>query len=138
MLRHTKALWIAAALSIIFTSCATTDPSSEGQTIIVTPAIKGNSAILTVGDILEVQIPTIPSIGFDWQVQKLDTSILIQTGNAVYSEDTSPNSAGGITTLRFQAVGIGKTNLTLIYAQSPSSNSQTFSKRSFGMAVEVK
>jgi predicted secreted protein len=66
--------------------------------------------------------------------QDLDTNILIQEGSAVYTEDSSPNSAGGIVTLIFNAVGAGQTNLNLLYVNPTSS----LSSDSFGMLVEVK
>ena len=110
---------------------------SQGEKIIVTPAIKGNSAVLDVGDTLEIQIPTIPSEGYQWQVRDLDTSILVQEGGATYAADTSPDSAGGIVTLHFKAVGLGKTTLSLEYTNVGSTAGPSFSKDTFGMTITV-
>jgi hypothetical protein len=44
--------------------------------VVVTPAVRGNSASLNVGDTLEIQTLTLPVEGFDWQVQDLNTPIL--------------------------------------------------------------
>ena len=133
---------MTAAVCLLLTACGVIAPGTEaepiGKTLVITPAIKGNSASLNVGDTLEIQIPTIPTAGFEWEVQDLDTNILLQEGSAIYTEDPGPNSAGGIVTLRFKAVGIGKTHLSLLYVNSPSGETPSFSKNSFGMPVEVK
>jgi len=133
---------MTAAVCLLLTACGGIAPGNEenplGKTLVITPAIKGNSASLNVGDTLEIQIPTIPTAGFEWEVQNLDTDILLQEGSAVYTEDTAPNSAGGIVTLRFKAVGIGETHLSLLYVNSPSDETPALSMRSFGMPVEVK
>lgn len=110
---------------------------AQSEIVIITPSARGNSAALTVGDILEVRIPSIPSEGYEWQVRDLDTSVLIQEGEAVYLEDTSPDSAGGIVTLKFKAVGIGKTTLSLEYTNAGSTDGPALSKDTFGMAVTV-
>ena len=135
---YTRILTIMTALGILLSACGGNVPNSDGKTVVVTPAIKGSLTSLNVGDTLEIQLPTIPTEGFEWQTQDLDTTILAQEGEAVYTADTSPNSAGGVVTLTFSAVGPGKTTLTLLYANSPSDGSPAMSSNSFGMTVEVK
>ena len=44
---------------LLLSACENTGKSEEIATVIVTPAIQGNSANLKVGDILETQNPTI-------------------------------------------------------------------------------
>jgi predicted secreted protein len=138
MFKFAKYLPMLALACLWLTSCAENASGIEVKTVIVTPAIKGNSAVLNVGDTLEIQIPTIPTPGFEWVAQDLNTNILVQQGNAVYTEDSSPNSAGGTVTLSFRAVGSGKVNLNLLYVSSPSNSDLALSKNSFGMLVEVK
>jgi predicted secreted protein len=119
---------------LLLTACGGSVPATQGKTVVITPAIKGNSASINIGDTLEIQIPTIPTEGFEWVVEDLDTNILVQEGGAVYAEDISPDSAGGIVTLVFKAVGEGNTTLNLLYVNSASS----ISSKSFGMTIEVK
>jgi predicted secreted protein len=123
---------------VLLTACVGSGSSNEAKTVIITPAIRGNSASLNVGDTLEIRIPTIPKDGFEWQVQDLDTRILGQEGGAVYTADPSPNSAGGIVTLRFIAIGSGSTTLNLLYINSPTAGTPVLSSNSFSMTVEVK
>jgi predicted secreted protein len=92
---YTRFLTIMTTLCVLLSACGGNIPNSDGKTVVVTPAIKGNSASLNVGDVLEIQMPTIPTEGFEWQTQDLDTTILTQEGEAVYTADTSPNVAGG-------------------------------------------
>jgi predicted secreted protein len=132
-----KYWYVPARLMVIclmLAACGGSVPTTEGKTVVITPAIQGNSASMNVGDRLEIQIPTIPTEGFEWVALDLDESILVQEGSAVYTEDTLPDSAGGIVTLLFKAVGAGQTKLNLLYVNSASS----LSSDSFGMAVEVK
>jgi len=138
MFKFSQSLTILTAVCLFLAACARIDPSIEGKTVVVTPAIKGNSASLSVGDTLEIQLPTIPTEGYEWVAQDLDTAILVQEGSAVYTKDTAPNSAGGIVTLMFNAVGTGTTTLTLLYVNSASNGAPSFSANSFGMTVEVK
>ena len=138
MFKFTQFLTVLTAVCFLLTACGGIVPSAEGKTVVITPAIKGNSASLNIGDKLEIQIPTIPTAGFDWVAQNLDTTILTQEGSAVYTEDASPNSAGGIVTLNFTAVGAGKTTLNLLYVNSPSNGIASLSSNSFSMTVEVK
>jgi predicted secreted protein len=138
MFKFTQFLTIMTAVCLLLTACVGTTPHTGGKNVVITPAIKGNSASLNVGDTLEIQLPTIPTDGFEWKAQNLDTTILRQEGSAVYTEDSSPNSAGGIVTLIFTAVGAGNTTLNLLYVNSPSNEALSLSTNSFGMTVEVK
>jgi inhibitor of cysteine peptidase len=133
-----KSLAIIVGLSILITGCGGSASGNGEKTVIVTPAITGNSANLNVGDTLEIQLPTIPTPGFDWQTQDLDTTILVQEGSTVYTKDSSPNSAGGIVTLKFTAIAAGKTTLTLLYVSASSIDTPSLSSNSFSMTVEVK
>jgi predicted secreted protein len=134
MSKFTHSFILLIIVYLLQTACVGGDSSTGGKNVVITPAIKGNSASLNVGDTLEIQIPTIPTEGFEWVAQDLDTNILVQEGSAAYTEDASPNSAGGIVSLIFKAVGAGQTNLNLLYA-NPSTS---LSSDSFGMLVDVK
>jgi len=134
MFKFTQYLLVLTAVNLLLAACAGSVPTTEAKTVVITPAIKGNSASLNVGDTLEIQIPTIPKEGFEWVAQDLDKNILLQEGSAEYTADTNQNAAGGIVTLVFKAVGAGNTNLSLMYVNSASS----LSSNSFGMTVEVK
>lgn len=109
----------------------------EEEPLVVTPGIKENLVNLKVGGTFEIQIPTIPTAGFEWEPEDLDTTILLQEGGANYVADTSSNSAGGIVTLKFKAIGPGKTTLNLIYTQPSGNGTPSFSKNSLAVTVNV-
>jgi len=138
MRKFIKLLVIITCGCIGLTACGGVVSGMDGKTVVVTPAIKGNSASLYIGDTLEVRIPTIPTPGYEWTVQDLDKAILLQDGSAVYVEDSGPSSAGGIVTLTFNAVGAGKTTLNLLYMSPSSNETPSMSSNSFSVTVEVK
>ena len=138
MLKYTRFLMIMTTLCVLLSACGGNVPNSDGKTVVVTPAIKGNSASLNVGDVLEIQMPTIPTEGFEWQTQDLDTTILTQEGEVVYTADTNPNSPGGLVTFRFTASGVGETVLKFLYVNSASNGVPSLSSDSFSMVVVVK
>ena len=112
--------------------------TNEDKMLVITPSIKGQSVSLAVGETFEVQIPTIPTNGFEWEPQDLDPSILVQVGKPVYTADSSPTAAGGIVTLIFKAMGPGKTTLTLLYIRPSVNGAPSLYKNSFGVTIEVK
>ncbi|MGB4594411.1 MAG: protease inhibitor I42 family protein, partial [Anaerolineaceae bacterium] len=138
MTKFTLITIILLAGTLLIGACATVTSTPEGKTVVITPQIKGNSASLLVGDTLEIQIPTIPSEGFEWIVYKLDSKILTQVGEAQYIVDDAVNATGGIMVLRFEAIGKGETDLSLLYVSTSSVDRPGFSKHSFGLFVEVK
>jgi predicted secreted protein len=115
-----------------------TNGTIEDKMLVITPSIKGQSVSLHLGETFEVQIPTIPTDGFEWEPQDLDPSILVQVGDPVYTADSSPSAAGGIVTLTFKAVGPGKTTLTLLYLRPSVNGTPSLYKNSFGVTIEVK
>ncbi len=132
MYKFTQYLILLAAVSLLVTACSSAAANSpEGEIVVVKPEIQGVSATLNVGDTLEVQIPTIPTEGFQWEPMKLDESLLLQEGSAEYIEDTSPDSAGGVVVLRFTAVGSGHINLSLAYTNGE------FTSNTFGVSVDI-
>lgn len=74
---------------------------------------------LKVGDTLTVELNSNPSTGYSWQVSQVDEKVLQQAGDAQFSlgNKTPMPGAGGTQTFTFQAVGKGKTTLTLIYVR---------------------
>jgi len=112
--------------------------STQGKEMIITQDMNGKTVSLQVGDIFEVHIPTIPTSGYDWKSKDLDTKILSQVGDSIYTADTSPNAAGGIVSLKFKAVGAGKTTLTLLYIRSAENGVPSLYSKSFGVNIVVK
>jgi predicted secreted protein len=112
---------------------------SSQNRVVITPDPSGpQMATLKVGDVLVVELPTIPDEGFDWVVPYLDTAILKQIGEAEYTPDSAEGSAGGVTRLQFEAVGAGETSLAVEFAKMSEDTSDMITSNSFGMTVVVE
>ncbi len=131
-------LVVCSALIGVLAACGPTVGSTPGVALVITPGMKGQSVSLKVGDTFEIQIPTIPTAGYKWETQDLQTTMLLQLGDPVFTADSGSTGAGGIVTLKFKVVGTGTTTLNLIYA-SPSENGvPSLYSDSFGVTIEVK
>ena len=112
--------------------------TAAGNGLVITPKIQGQSFLLKVGDTFSVQIPTIPTEGFTWEAQDLDTTILTQLGAPVFTADSTTAGAGGIVTINFKVVGPGTTALNLIYTQPSINGAPSLYTNSFGVTIEAK
>jgi predicted secreted protein len=110
----------------------------QANPLVITRDMNGKSFSLQAGDTFEIQLSTIPMAGFEWTPQDLDTTILIQQGQPVYTAGTSPNSAGGIVTLKFKAIGAGTTHLTLLYLRPAENGVPALYNNSFAVNIAVK
>ena len=108
------------------------------KVLVITRNMNGKTFSLKVGDTFEIQLTIIPMVGFEWTPQDLDTTILLEEGKPVYKADSSPNSAGGIVTLKFKTVGAGNTYLTLLYLHPAENGIPSLYNNSFGVNIEVK
>ncbi|MFZ5908597.1 MAG: protease inhibitor I42 family protein [Chloroflexota bacterium] len=78
----------------------------------------GGQVTLEQGQILAISLESNPTTGYGWQALEMDAAVLRQSGEAEYKQ--SPGSeglvgAGGVETLRFEALAAGQTTLTLGY-----------------------
>jgi predicted secreted protein/putative hemolysin len=85
----------------------------------VTNSDNKSDVTLKVGDTLTVELASNPTTGFSWQVDANDAKVLAQVGESQYrlGSQTPIPGAGGTQTFTFNAVGAGKTTLTLIYVR---------------------
>lgn len=114
------------------------DEVNEKGIVIVSPGIYGVSAKVKVGDLVVVRIPTIPTEGFQWMPDRLDTARLEQVGVAEYTADTAADAAGGIVTLQFTALAPGTVNVTLVYTTTGSGKDPALSKNTFGFELTIE
>jgi predicted secreted protein len=74
---------------------------------------------LTVGQELTIALLGIPSTGYAWRVDEVDTRVLLPEGEPVHADPADGGvGAPGVTTFRFVAVGRGGTGLRLVYDRS--------------------
>jgi len=160
----TQVLVIVALSSLILTGCGVVSQNTVSLTIdgtatvgspvegtaspivgggaanasVITKDMKGKTISLKVGDTFEINIRTIPTPGFKWEVNKLDTTILLELGDPVFNADSNPTSIGGTVVVKFKVVGAGTTPLTLIYVGTSQNGGPSLYKDSFGVTIEAK
>jgi len=82
----------------------------------------GSQVSLQRGQTLVVTLESNPTTGYRWEVADVDTSILEQVGEAVFTSSAKTGSpmvgAGGTETFRFRAAKTGQTTLTMVYRRS--------------------
>ncbi|GAB4503959.1 MAG: hypothetical protein Fur0043_09520 [Anaerolineales bacterium] len=81
----------------------------------------GKQVTLQSGQTLTVSLEANPTTGYRWQVLQIDPAVLEQSGEAEYKQAAGAEGltgAGGVETLRFEALAAGQTTLTLGYMRS--------------------
>ena len=101
-------------LIVSLLSACGTSASPEKSIRQITEADAGRPVELHVGDTLEITLPANPTTGFQWEVSELDSAILRPVGEQTFEPSSNAVGSGGQVTLRFEAVGVGQTELKLI------------------------
>jgi len=104
----------------------------------LTAVDNGGQVTLSPGQALTISLESNPTTGYGWQVVEMDSAILQQTGEPEYKQASGAEDlvgAGGVETLRFEALAAGETTLTLGYMRSWESNPPI---ETFTMQVSVR
>jgi inhibitor of cysteine peptidase len=75
----------------------------------------GNQINVQKGQILTIKLEANPTTGYTWEVVESDGAILRQVGETEYEAESDLIGAGGVQTLRFEAVEAGEMELRLVY-----------------------
>jgi inhibitor of cysteine peptidase len=103
-----------AALTIaVVTACAI--PGSK--TVRLADQDSGRAVELRSGDRLELVLEANPTTGYTWQVDSVNSAIIRQAGEPVYTSEGAMPGSGGKLTLTFEAGAAGRTLLRLAYAR---------------------
>lgn len=110
---------------------ATTAPAPAPSPVTVTESANGTELQLVPGQRLLVKLPSNPSTGYSWGMQRIDESTLLQDGDPGYEQDPGPSmpGKGGTATWAFRAVQPGISTLEMVYArpwEPPSDANQRF------------
>jgi predicted secreted protein len=89
----------------------------------------GSQVDLVKGQTFVVSLEGSPSTGYTWEAVEYDERILRQVGEPGFTPESNVLGASGIQTLRFDAVGKGRTTLRLVYHRpwEDAEPEQTFS-----------
>ncbi len=106
------------ASSVFLLAAALSGCGSGSQKVNLGAPDNGGQVTLQTGQTLAISLESNPTTGYQWQVIEIDNAILQQTGESEYKQAAGTEGltgAGGIETLRFQALAAGQTPLTLGY-----------------------
>jgi inhibitor of cysteine peptidase len=89
----------------------------------------GSQVELVEGQGFVVSLEGNPSTGYTWEAVEYDEQILRQVGEPSFTPESDALGASGTQTLRFEAVGEGRTTLRLVYHRpwEDAEPEQTFS-----------
>ena len=120
-----KAYLIALTVVVVIfalTGCVIQTGNTDGKTGIKMSGSGGvesipNTLTATQGCTFEFKLEANPTTGYTWQVNIEDEEIVELVGNEYICDDPEADGTGGITTLKFKALQIGETTVTLEYAR---------------------
>jgi inhibitor of cysteine peptidase len=101
----------------LLSACATS-ATPEKSIRQITEADAGHPVELRVGDNLELTLPANPTTGYQWEISDLDSAILRPVGDQTFEPSGNGVGSGGLVKLRFEAAGVGQTELKLILRRS--------------------
>jgi inhibitor of cysteine peptidase len=88
------------------------------QTVTLSDADAGKTITLHTGDTLVIHLDGNPTTGYNWDVSRVDVSVLQAQGDVQFTPDTSAIGSGGTVVLTFLAASTGQTTLQLAYHRS--------------------
>ncbi len=105
-----------ALLTLLLALTLATACSPQQQEVKATTADDGREMQLKKGQTLVVTLEGNPTTGYSWEAaEPLDEQVLRQVGEAEFKAESEALGAGGVQTLRFEAVKAGTTTLKLVY-----------------------
>ena len=105
----------------------------------LTSVDNGKNLKVKVGEQIVVVLEGNPSTGYIWEAKDLDASMIQQVGETEFkSSNSNPGfaGAGGTLTLKFRALKVGTTSLTLVYHRPWETDVKPIS--SFVITINVK
>ena len=130
-----KTIIFILVLPLVFASCARQQPKSPKEVSIAWSEVDQGVG-LEVGDILEVVVPANPSTGYVWEVGFYNQSVLKPYGEPEFSSSSANLGAEELEKLHFDAIGVGETELILVYQRS--FENEGVDQRTFQVDVVVK
>jgi inhibitor of cysteine peptidase len=129
---------VAPTLTIAPTAIASTPssiPTSTKGTMRLTNTDTGKKIDLALGEVLEIAFETSTIEGYEWQVMTVNSAVLKQMGDPVFTRQSNAMGNPGVQVWKFQAVNAGNTLLKLGYAQWFN---KTVPNPTFEVTVNVK
>lgn len=129
-----KGLHIRASLLFAFMLVnAVTTLANESMRLVESDS--GKTVEIYVGEELDVILAAMPTAGYVWEIEKLDSAVLKHHKTEHLFKD-KPIGAQSMETLGFQAIGVGKSELKLIFHRPFEKN--TPPSKTFEIIVIIK
>ena len=133
-MKDLKKISLALLAAVFLAGCAE-GLSKESKKIIGKD--NGGFVELAAGNSLIVELPGNPSTGFVWETESVDGAVLRQAVSYTpFKSDSNVIGAPGKITLRFKAIGSGKTALKLVYHRPWEKNAAPL--KTYQVNIEVK
>jgi predicted secreted protein len=87
------------------------------ETVWIDESYAGATVAVHKGDVIKVVVKGNPTVGYRWDVESFDNSVLQSIGEPKFNAAPNLADAGGDYTLEFRAIGSGRTDLKMIYHQ---------------------
>ncbi len=91
---------------------------------------------LNKGQTLVITLEANPTTGYTWEATEFDEHVLRQVGETKFQPQSSAIGAGGVQTLRFEAMNAGNTSLKLVYHRPWEKNVEPL--KNFSVQVVVR
>lgn len=75
----------------------------------------GSQIKLNKGQMVVITLDANPTTGYTWELAEPNMSVIRQVGEIEFQPESSALGAGGVQTLRFEAMNVGQTPLKLVY-----------------------
>lgn len=92
--------------------------SFSNKDIELTMQDSGKTIEVNNGEEVNIIIESNPTTGYIWDVESIDTAILQQVGDPIYTSDSKLLGGGGAETYKFKAIATGQTTVSLIHHRS--------------------
>lgn len=105
-------LILLAVIVLTATGCAV-----QGKETAIGAEANDTEVTVKVGDVLAINLASNPSTGYSWQLLDVDAKVLTRYGDPEFLQEGVPGMVGqgGAEILRFEALSVGSTTLSLGY-----------------------
>ena len=107
--------WLGFILVLMVTLALGGCRNDDDDPVTIDAADAGTTVDLRPADVLVVELEGNPTTGYSWEVETIDTAVLELVGEPEFEPDSDAVGAGGMVTLRVNAVDAGESPLKLIY-----------------------
>ena len=124
-----KAVLIALGLALAPLLCGCGDSVRVGE------KNNGNTVMIAVGDTLAVALLCSPSLGYSWEIKRIDETRIEVVGEPKFKPAERAGPSGDMV-FRFRAIASGESTLQLRYVRPPQARRRR--ERTFRIIVIVK